>query len=178
MCDCCYICMNNHHRCCSVDLICTGHACQWWRVSGLGNGIYMGAFVNLPSLSSVSPLFRCVRGKLLIFIDITASAVCISNICDVQNDQHRQVVWQRQAFFFKNLYFCYNYFTHQPSRIGRLWTLWLVAMAKTWHWTGGCINRYGSQTRAIDILSTVVLLVSFGLILKAFFLASEQPAFQ
>lgn len=41
-----------------------------------------------------------------------------------------------------------------------------------------CINRLVSQTRVVDVFFTVVLFVSFGLILKAFFLASEQSAFQ
>lgn len=171
MCDCYYyyICMNNHH-CCFVDLICTGHACQWRWIFGFGNGIYTGAFVNLPSLFSLLPLIMCVRRKLPIFIDITAAAVCINNFCDVQNDKHRQAVWQKQTFFLIFfIYFCCNYFIHQPSRSGRFWTLWLVAMAKTWHCTGGCINRRWSKTRVIDIFSTVVLLICFGLTLKAFF---------
>lgn len=41
----------------------------------------------------------CVRRKLLIFMDITAAAVCINNICDVKNDKQRQVVWKKQTFF-------------------------------------------------------------------------------
>lgn len=44
-----------------------------------------------------------VGRKLLIFIDITAAAVCINDICDVQNDKHRQVFLQNKPFF--NLFF-------------------------------------------------------------------------